>query len=56
MIVVDSSAWLEYFADGPDAVRFAAAVERSEALLVPTISPYEVFRRVLQQRDEAAAL
>lgn len=56
MNVVDSSAWLEYFADGPNAVHFADAIERTEALLVPTVSLYEVFKRVLQQRGEAAAL
>ena len=56
MNVVDSSAWLEYFADGPNAVHFAGAIEQAEALLVPTISLYEVFKRVLEQRDEAAAL
>ena len=33
-----------------------AAVERVEELVVPTISIYEVFKRVLQQRDEATAL
>lgn len=56
MNVVDSSGWLEYFADGPNAEAFAPAVEDIEALLVPTISLYEVFKRVLQQRGEGAAL
>lgn len=54
--VVDSSGWLEYFADGPGAGFFAAAIERPEKLVVPTISLYEVFKRILQQRDESAAL
>ncbi|WP_129781165.1 type II toxin-antitoxin system VapC family toxin [Peristeroidobacter soli] len=56
MNVVDSSGWLEYFADGPNASFFAPAVEKIEELVVPTISIYEVFKRILQQRDEAAAL
>lgn len=56
MNVVDSSGWLEYFADGPNAPFFAPAIERSSALVVPTISLYEVFKRVLQQRDESQAL
>ena len=56
MNVVDSSGWLEYFADGPGAGYFANAIEDTEALIVPTISLYEVFRRILQQRDESAAL
>lgn len=56
MNVVDSSGWLEYFADGPNAAFFAPALEKIEDLVVPTISIYEVFKRILQQRDEAAAL
>ena len=56
MNVVDSSGWLEYFADGPNADFFAPAIERPTSLLVPSISLLEVFKRVLQQRDESAAL
>lgn len=56
MNVVDSSGWLEYFADGPNAAFFAPAVEKLADLIVPTISLYEVFKRVLQQRDEGQAL
>ncbi|MCC6929321.1 MAG: type II toxin-antitoxin system VapC family toxin [Gemmatimonadaceae bacterium] len=56
MNVVDSSGWMEYFADGPGAGFFAGAIEDTKALIVPTISLYEVFKRVLQQRDESAAL
>jgi predicted nucleic acid-binding protein len=54
--VVDSSGWLEYFADGSNAAFFAPAIEATRELLVPTLSLYEVFRRVLQQRGEDAAL
>jgi predicted nucleic acid-binding protein len=56
MNVVDSSGWLEYFADGPNADFFAPAVENTVDLVVPTVSIYEVFKRVLQQRDEGEAL
>ena len=56
MNVVDSSGWLEYLADGPNAQFFAPAVEDVAALVVPTISLYEVFERVFQQADEGAAL
>jgi predicted nucleic acid-binding protein len=56
MNVVDSSAWLEYFADGPAAGFFAPAIEDAAKLIVPTVSVYEVFKRVLQQRSENAAL
>ena len=56
MNVVDSSGWLEYFAGGPNADFFAAAVEAIDDLVVPTVSLYEVFKRVLQQRGESDAL
>ncbi len=56
MNVVDSSGWLEYFADGPGADFFAPAIENVSELVVPSISIYEVFKRVLQQRDEGSAL
>jgi predicted nucleic acid-binding protein len=54
--VVDSSGWLEYFADGPNAAFFAPAIEATRELLVPTLSLYEVFKRILQQRGEGPAL
>jgi predicted nucleic acid-binding protein len=56
MNLVDSSGWLEYFADGLNAKFFAPALEDTENLIVSTINIYEVFKRVLQQRGEDAAL
>ncbi len=56
MNVVDSSGWLDYFADGPNADFFGPSIEDTEQLIVPTISIYEVFKRVLQQTDEGSAL
>jgi len=56
MNVVDSSAWLEYFAGGPNASFFAGAVENTAELVVPTLCLYEVFKRVLEQRGEGEAL
>ena len=56
MNVVDSSGWLEYFAGGKNAGFFARAIESTSRLIVPTLSLFEVFKRVLQQRGEAAAL
>jgi predicted nucleic acid-binding protein len=56
MNVVDSSGWLEYLADGPNADFFAKSILATADLLVPTLSLYEVFKRVLQQRGENDAL
>lgn len=56
MNVVDSSGWLECFADGPNAAAFAKPIEATRSLLVPTLSLFEVFKRVTQQRSEDDAL
>ena len=56
MNVVDSSGWLEYFADGENADFFARAIENIEDLIVLAISICEVFKRVYQQRGEGDAL
>lgn len=56
MNVVDSCAWLEYFANGANADFFAPAIEATDDLLVPSLTLFEVFKRILQQRTEADAL
>lgn len=56
MNVIDSSAWLEYFAGGRNARHFAAAIEDTANQVVPSITLMEVFKRIAQQRDEASAL
>jgi predicted nucleic acid-binding protein len=54
--LVDSSAWLAYFAGEKHAGYFAEAIEDSELLLVPTVCIYEVFKVVLRERGEDDAL
>ena len=56
MNLVDSSAWLEYLANGPNAEYFSAPLEDTGNLLMPAICIYEVFKAVLRQRGEDAAL
>lgn len=56
MNVVDSSGWLEYLADEENAGFFAPVIEDQAQLIVPSLSIYEVFKRVLQQRNEDLAL
>ena len=56
MNVVDSSGWLEFFADGPNADFFAPVIQDVKQLIVPTLSIFEVFKRILQQREEGEAL
>jgi len=56
MNLVDSSGWLEYFADGPNASFFEPPILDLKNLIVPTLSLFEVFKRIIQQKDEGAAL
>lgn len=53
--VVDSSGWLEYFADAANAEFFSPAIENTKDLIVPSISLLEVFKHVLRQRGEQQA-
>src|SRR3989338_2875570 len=56
MNVVDSSGWLEYFSNEKNAGLFAKPIEKTAALIVPSITITEVFKRILQQRGEHPAL
>ncbi len=56
MNLVDSSAWLAYFADEKNASYFAGAIEDAELLIVPTVCIYEVFKVILRERGEDDAL
>lgn len=56
MNIIDSSGWLEYFADGPNASFFSQPLQKTVELIVPTITIYEVFKKILPQRDESDAL
>jgi toxin FitB len=54
--IVDSSAWLSYFADDGNAQYFAEPIENTASLIVPSITLTEVFKIILRQRDEDVAL
>jgi toxin FitB len=56
MNLVDSSGWLEYFGDGKNADFFAAPIQDIRNLAVSTINIYEVFKKILEQKDENGAL
>ncbi len=56
MNIIDSSAWLEYFSDGPNADAFSIPIEDEKSLLVPVITVYEVFKVVLRESTENNAL
>ncbi len=56
MNVIDSSAWLSYFAGDGNSSYFAKAIEKDEELIVPSITITEVFKHILRSSGEEAAL
>jgi predicted nucleic acid-binding protein len=56
MNIVDSSGWLAYFADEPNAKHFLTPLNDTASLVVPTVTIYEVFKVVLRESGENEAL
>ena len=56
MNIVDSSGWLAYFADEPNAKHFLTPLSDSALLVVPTVTIYEVFKVILRESGENEAL
>lgn len=56
MNVVDSSCWLEYFAGTSAGEKVAPIIEDLEHLVVPSITLYEVFKKLLTELDEDRAI
>jgi predicted nucleic acid-binding protein len=56
VIVVDSSGWIEYFTEGPNARRYGRYLEKPANLLTPTIVLYEVYKLIKRERTEEEAL
>lgn len=56
MNLVDSSGWLEYLAEGKNAKLFAPAIEKINELLISTINIYEIYKKILLEKDESTAI
>lgn len=56
MIVIDSSGWIEFFADGPHAAEFATRLRHPAAVITPTVAMYEVYKWIKRERSEDEAL
>lgn len=56
MNIIDSSGWLEYFSDGPNAKHYLPPLNDPSSLIVPAITIYEVFKVVLRESSEDMAL
>jgi len=56
MNLVDSSGWLEYFTDGSNAEYFVPIIENTSELIVSVINLYEVYKKILSEKDNNAAI
>ncbi len=56
MIVLDSSGWIEFFADGPFAEQYAEQLKHPQHVLTPTVALYEVYKWIKRERSEEQAL
>jgi predicted nucleic acid-binding protein len=56
VIVLDSSGWIEFFADGPYADEFATRLRKPANVVAPTVAIYEVYKWIKRERSEEEAL
>lgn len=56
MNLVDTSGWLEYLADTKNAKNFAEAIEKTDELIVSSINIYEIYKKILKEKDENTAI
>lgn len=56
MNVVDSSGWLEFFSAGTNGAFFRPIILDTSSLVVPSITLFEVFKRLVLQSNEKEAL
>jgi toxin FitB len=56
MNVIDSSAWLSYFAGDKNSAFFAKGIEKLDNLIIPSITITEVFKHIMRHADEESAL
>lgn len=56
MNLVDSSGWLEYLVDGKNAKFFAPVIENTDELIVSVVNIYEIYKKVLLEKDESTAI
>jgi predicted nucleic acid-binding protein len=56
MVLIDTSAWIEWLTDSPLAPDIAPHLQRLDDVVVPTIVQYELYKWAARERDDAAAL
>lgn len=56
MNIVDSSCWIEYFDETDIGQKVKPVIENRQALVVPAITLFEVFKRITTRSDRNTAL
>jgi len=56
MNIVDSSCWLEFFSGSTVGEKVSSIIISTKDLLVPSITLYEVFKKILIEIDEDSGL
>ena len=56
MIVIDSSGWMAFLAGSEQGKKLLKFIEKPQELVVPAVTIYKVFKKILQERDEEEAL
>ena len=56
MILLDSSAWIEFLTGGPGSARLERLMDRPAEIVTPTVVLYEVYKKLKRERGEEAAL
>jgi predicted nucleic acid-binding protein len=56
MVVIDSSGWIEHFADGPLAAEFWPHISRPGDVVTPSLVLYEVYRWARRYGGDAEAM
>ena len=54
-VVLDSSCWLEHFADSEQASLFSGVIDAADELVVPVITIYEVVKKLVREADDEVA-
>ncbi len=54
-IVLDSSCWMEFFADTDRADLFASVIEAVDQLVVPVLTIYEVVKKLAREAGDETA-
>jgi toxin FitB len=56
MILLDSSGWIEFFSQGPRALKYGGYLKDLSKIVTPTVVVYEVYKKIKKERTEEDAL